>query len=113
MRQEALEQVLRSILVELRPYRSDIVLIGGWVPYLYRRYGGFTGWGGVDSLTFELDVLVPQPLAPEGRSTIAHLLREAGFRPQSGAGPAAVWIGLGQQKAGGGGGITRAGARSG
>lgn len=35
------ERALRRILFELRPYRDEIVVIGGWVPYLYRRYGGF------------------------------------------------------------------------
>jgi hypothetical protein len=25
-------------------YPSVIVIIGGWVPYLYKRYGGFESW---------------------------------------------------------------------
>lgn len=36
-----LEQTLRNVLHELRLYRPDLILIGGWVPYLYRHYGGF------------------------------------------------------------------------
>ncbi|MBB4636359.1 GSU2403 family nucleotidyltransferase fold protein [Longimicrobium terrae] len=92
MEQQDLERVLRTILAELRPYASDLVLIGGWVPYLYRHYGGFTAWSGADTLTFELDLLVPQPLPVEGRTSIALLLGDAGFRPASDASAAAVWV---------------------
>ncbi|HEX8395528.1 MAG TPA: GSU2403 family nucleotidyltransferase fold protein [Longimicrobium sp.] len=90
--QADLERTLRAILVELGPYRSDVVLIGGWVPYLYRHYGGFSAWGGSDSLTFELDVLVPRPLPADGRATLARLLADSGFRPDTARGPSAVWV---------------------
>jgi hypothetical protein len=90
--QADLERMLRSVLGELRPYQSDIVLIGGWVPYLYRHYGGFKPWRAATTLTFELDVLVPRPLAPEGRILLAELLRRAGFTPEREGGPAAVWV---------------------
>lgn len=33
------EHAFRRIIVELRPYLDEIVIIGGWVPYLYKRYG--------------------------------------------------------------------------
>lgn len=36
-----LERSLFWILVILEPYLDDIVLIGGWVPHVYRRFGGF------------------------------------------------------------------------
>lgn len=92
MEQHDLERVLRAILIELCPYADDIILIGGWVPYLYRHYGGFRAWSGADTLTFELDVLVPRPVAPGGRLALAQLLREAGFQPQPDHGLAAVWV---------------------
>jgi hypothetical protein len=38
------EKVLRAILATLRPYLDDLVIIGGWVPHLYRRYGLFPNW---------------------------------------------------------------------
>lgn len=38
------ERPLRTILWELRPYLEDLVVVGGWVPYLYRHYGGFSDW---------------------------------------------------------------------
>jgi hypothetical protein len=85
------EHTLRMILADLQPYRSDLILIGGWVPYLYRRYGGFASWGGEDTLTFELDVLVGRPLPPGGRPGLADVLGSAGFRPVSRGIPAAVW----------------------
>jgi hypothetical protein len=92
MRQADLEHTLRGILEDLEPYRSDLVLIGGWVPYLYRHYGGFSAWGGEDTLTFELDVLVERPLPSAGRPRLADVLRDAGFRPAEGDLPAAVWV---------------------
>jgi hypothetical protein len=48
---ERLERGLRSVLWELRDYLPDLVLIGGWVPHLHRRYGGFPEWRGELSLT--------------------------------------------------------------
>ena len=31
------EQAFQRIVFELRPYLDEIVIIGGWVPYLYKR----------------------------------------------------------------------------
>lgn len=42
-----------AVLAALRPYLPDIVLIGGWVPELYRRYGGLS-WEGRLSRTMVL-----------------------------------------------------------
>lgn len=58
---------------------------------LYRHYGALDGWGGEDTLTFELDVLVSRPLPPRGRPALASVLRSAGFLPLDGEMPSAVW----------------------
>lgn len=34
------EQAFRRVLWLLRGYLPDLVIIGGWVPYLYKRFGG-------------------------------------------------------------------------
>jgi hypothetical protein len=99
MRQADLEHTLRAILEDLEPYRLDLVLMGGWVPYLYRHYGGFSAWGGEDTLTFELDVLVERPLPSAGRPRLAEVLREASFRPEGGDSSAAVWVRDGDARA--------------
>ena len=85
------DRALRRILWELRAYLSEIIVIGGWVPWLYRRYGGFASWSTGLSFTSEVDVLVDRPLEPGERPTIPTLLREAGFRPDEGPGGTAVW----------------------
>lgn len=88
---EPLEHSLQRILWELRPYLDDIVVIGGWVPYLYQRYGGFAAWSGRLSLTAEVDVLVPPELPPGDRPPIPTILESAGFTPTQATPQAAVW----------------------
>lgn len=46
-----LERGLRAVLRELRDHLPDLVLIGGWVPHLHRRYGPVPEWRGSLSLT--------------------------------------------------------------
>jgi len=87
-----LERSLFWILVILEPYLDDIVLIGGWVPHVYRRFGGFPSWEGKTSLTSEVDVLVRDAIPPSGRSTLPETLETAGFGPQTKESPVAVWI---------------------
>jgi hypothetical protein len=87
------ERALRRIIFELRPYLDEIVIIGGWVPYLYKRYGGFSWWNSNISLTAEVDVLVDRPLPPGERPSIPELLRRADFRPSEEEGGLAVWEG--------------------
>lgn len=87
------ESALRRIVFELRPYLDEIVIIGGWVPYLYKRYGGFSSWNANTSLTTEVDVLVDRPLPPGERPSIPEILRKAGFHPSDDEGGLAVWEG--------------------
>lgn len=87
------EAAFRRIVLQLRPYLDDLVIIGGWVPYLYRRYGGLGTWATGISLTAEVDVLIDRPFPPAGRPTIPEILRQAGFRPTEGQGGSAVWTG--------------------
>jgi hypothetical protein len=87
------EQALRRILWELREYLDDIVVIGGWVPYLYREYGGFSEWRSSLSRTGEVDILIGSPLETRGRKAMTVILSEAGFLPTTDEQRAAVWIG--------------------
>lgn len=87
----SLDHALQRILWELRPYLSDLVVIGGWVPYLYQRYGVLSGWSGPLSLTAEVDILVDPEMPPGGRQPIAGILRDAGFQPVGKSRPVAVW----------------------
>jgi len=87
------EPALRRVLHTLRPYLDDVVIIGGWVPYLYKRYGGFTEWNANTSLTAEVDVLVDRPLLSGQRPSIPELLRRANFRPSAAVGGLAIWEG--------------------
>lgn len=88
---EMYERALRRILWALRAYLPDIVVIGGWVPHLYMRYGGFATWNGRLSLTAEVDVLVSTTIATDSRLPITELLGDEGFTPGNGSVPAAVW----------------------
>jgi hypothetical protein len=85
-----LERGLVRTLDALRPYLTELVLIGGWVPYLYQRYGGFDDWTGRLLLTSEADLLVPRRVPPGARPTMADSLRAAGFRPTDSS---MVWTG--------------------
>jgi hypothetical protein len=81
------------VLWELGPYLDDVVVIGGWVPYLYSRYGGFREWRGRTSLTAEVDVLVDRPLPPGEREPISAILQRGGFQRTEGSYGSAVWVG--------------------
>lgn len=86
------ERAFQRIVLELRPYLDEIVIVGGWVPYLYKRYGGFESWQAETSLTAEVDVLVDRPLPTRSRRPLADLLREAEFHAAD-EGGLAVWEG--------------------
>jgi hypothetical protein len=65
--------------------------IGGWVPFLYRRYGGFETWTGGEALAFEVDIVSPPKLPAKDRPELTRLLQSAGFRPLVRGRRAAVW----------------------
>jgi hypothetical protein len=87
------EPALHRVLWELRAYLDAVIVIGGWVPYLYSRYGGFVKWNGRTSLTAEVDVLLERPLPPGERASIADILRDGGFQPDADGAGSAVWAG--------------------
>jgi hypothetical protein len=86
-----LDRSLTRVLWELRAYLPDLVIIGGWVPFLFRRYGGFSTWRLDVPFTTEVDVLVDSPLPRVGNASIPQLLRQAGFESEGRTDPAAVW----------------------
>lgn len=85
---EHAERGFQHVLWSLRAFLLDLVLIGGWVPYLYRLYGGFSEWGAQLSGTTELDLLITPPTRRDDGETLADALRRAGFE-QRAAG--AIW----------------------
>jgi hypothetical protein len=88
---ERLERGLRAVLWEVRDYLPDVVLIGGWVPHLHRRYGVFPEWRGNLSITSELDLLVDRHLARAGRPSLPEILTAAEFEQAPGSSVNAVW----------------------
>lgn len=60
----------------LTPYRADIVIVGGWVPYLYALHQGTVRSN--PPKTTDIDIAVPRPLPLRGPS-IDELLSQAGF----------------------------------
>lgn len=85
------EDLLDS-LWHLRDYLTEITLIGGWVPELYRRYAGIREWRSRLSQTREADILVPRRVPRSGRDSIPEVLRQAGFHPRDDERMAAVWL---------------------
>lgn len=80
------------MLWEVRDYLGELVLIGGWVPFVYRHYGPFETWTGAESRTFEVDLAVPTNLPPSKRGPLSQRLRVAGFEPSAEREAAAVWV---------------------
>jgi hypothetical protein len=62
----------------LEPYLDDIVIVGGWVPFLYQRYGKIPSRHPV-LRTADIDVAVPRSIDERGRSSIDELLSGAGY----------------------------------
>jgi hypothetical protein len=74
-------QHLASLLTTLRvlePYLDGVVVVGGWVPTLYRRYAGVPARHPA-LFTRDIDVVVPARLPKRGRPLIDELLRRAGY----------------------------------
>lgn len=69
---------LLKTLEVLKPYLKEIVIVGGWVPLLYRRYGQLPSRH-PSVRTMDIDVAVPRRLEERGRPTINELLTSAGY----------------------------------
>lgn len=69
---------LKTIEV-LKPYLKEIVIVGGWVPLLYRRYGRIPSRH-PSVRTMDIDVAVPRHLEERRRPTIDELLSSAGYQ---------------------------------
>ncbi|MGH7461709.1 MAG: GSU2403 family nucleotidyltransferase fold protein [Longimicrobiales bacterium] len=87
-----LERALHIVLWQIRDYLNELVLIGGWVPHLYRKYGGFTDWKLDVPFTSEVDILISPPLKLESGQSISKALRAAGFSPLNDGNTPAVWV---------------------
>jgi len=87
----ALESVLIPILRDLRNHLPRMVLIGGWVPQMHRRYGTEEGWSRDPVSTVELDLLLTDEASPEESEPLSRTLRKIGFRPVDRDSPPAVW----------------------
>lgn len=69
---------LVKTLEVLTPYLDEIVIIGGWVPFLYRKYGQILSRH-PSVRTTEIDVAVPTRVEERGRPTINELLLSEGY----------------------------------
>lgn len=71
---------LLKTLVVLGDYLRDIVVVGGWVPHLYRRI-----WPSQTAVeprrTFDLDVAVPPRLTMGLRPRLDAMLEREGYTP--------------------------------
>ena len=92
MTDDAFELVLVPILRDLRDHLDDLVVIGGWVPELHRRFGDTEEWAVKPLGTTEVDILIGDPDASRGpRRSLAETLVDAGFSPLGENGPSAIW----------------------
>ena len=72
---------LLRTLDTLKPYLEDIVIAGGWVPFLYRKYGNVPARH-PSVRTTDIDIAVPRQVSVKGRTTVDTLLLEAGYTVQ-------------------------------
>ncbi len=86
---DARERPLREVVEVLQDYHDDLILIGGWVPYLQLTYGRARVADVKTSFTVEADLLVPRELEQGGRRPITETLIAAGFEMVGESG--AVW----------------------
>jgi hypothetical protein len=66
----------------LKPYLEEIVIVGGWVPFLYRKYGNIPARH-PSVRTTDIDIAVPRKVPDKGRPTIDNLLSKAGYTTQN------------------------------
>jgi hypothetical protein len=95
------DQVIVGVLRALVPHLRRLVVIGGWVPELHRRWGS-EDWAVAPARTIELDVLLEGEGGGEdgGLEDLGKALRAEGFAPLGDDGPAVVWardVGLGER----------------
>lgn len=79
---EASETDLLSLLNTMKvltPYLDEIVIVGGWIPFLYHRYGQMPSPHPL-LRTIDIDVVVPRHMEEHGRPTIDELLSRAGYQ---------------------------------
>ena len=88
MSEDPFELVLLPVLRELLPHLGRLVLIGGWVPELHRRFGPHGDWAVKPLKTIEVDVLVA---GTDEAAPLASTLERAGFVPVGDASVSAVW----------------------
>jgi hypothetical protein len=92
MNEDAFQTVLLPILRELEGVMDHIVLIGGWVPELHRRFGSSCEWRVKPLGTLELDVFLGKTEEdPASVRRLARVLLDAGFRPVGEGTASAIW----------------------
>ncbi len=69
---------LHRALNVLKPYLGEIILVGGWVPFLYRKYGSMP-FRHPSIRTTDIDMAVPRDLPEQGQATVDGLLIAAGY----------------------------------
>ena len=69
-------ELLIKVLTPLKRYLSDFVIIGGWVPVLYKHCT--TIYNSSPIHTRDIDILCPESIPIKG-NTLHDLLRDAGF----------------------------------
>ena len=77
---EACVIVMRELFLYLKPYRDQIVLIGGWVPYFLLEKYGYPGEYDQHVGSLDIDVALDAFSIPEtAYKSILEILRERGF----------------------------------
>ncbi len=86
------ESIFVPIILDLQEVLGDLVVIGGWVPELHRRFGIPGEWGVNPLATTEVDILLGGPHDSNGsHRRLAETLEKAGFSPVGSEGTSAVW----------------------
>jgi hypothetical protein len=93
MNADPFNSILIPILRDLRDYLAQIVVIGGWVPELHRRFGETGEWVVKPLGTTEVDMLIVEAESSgEAPIALGQALAEMGFSPVGRGGTAsAVW----------------------